>query len=129
MLKDLFGGKEPASRKAERMWLNNQIRRKFKEGKLPEILLVDPDQIDYTNRKILINNDAPPKPASVIETDNPKVERFERKFLKDIRAAMNEHKQINMTIYRAAIRQQKKRLLLEIIRRREANIAQREGER
>jgi hypothetical protein len=118
---------ESASKKAERKWRNNALRTKYKENKMPFVAVVDPDDIDYENRKVHINNDAPPKPASIIETDDPKVERFERKFLKDIRAAMNEHKQINMTIYRAAIRQQKKRILLEIIRRREANIAAREG--
>jgi hypothetical protein len=41
---------------------------------------------------------------------------------------MNEHKAINVAWYRAVIYQQKRRLLLEKLRRLELGIAQREGE-
>jgi hypothetical protein len=62
----------------------------------------------------------PLRPADVIENDNPKVKRFERKFKKDIREMINGQQSINIEWYRASLHQQKRRLLLEKLRRLEA---------
>jgi hypothetical protein len=91
MIKEFDRPKEPAQKLAERKWRNNALRKKLKEGALPINLLVDPDCIDYENRKVHLKKEAPPEPAEVIENDNPKVHRFETKFKQDIRAMMNEH--------------------------------------
>jgi hypothetical protein len=127
MLKD--PPKEPASKRATRMWRNHALTRRIKEGKKLVPLLVDPDCIDYDNRKVHLPKEAPPQPAEVIENDDPRANRFETKFIKDIRAMMNEHKAINVAWYRAVIYQQKRRLLLEKLKRLEASIAGRQGER
>jgi hypothetical protein len=126
MLKD--PPKVPASKRATRMWRNHALTKRIKEGKKLVPLLVDPDCIDYENRKVHLSKEAP-QPAEVIENETPRKNRFETKFIKDIRAMMNEHKAINVAWYRAVIYQQKRRLLLEKLRRLEVSIAQREGER
>jgi hypothetical protein len=130
MVKDLDRPKEPASKRATRMWRNHALTKKIKEGKKLVPLFVDPDCIDYENNKVHLPKEAPPQPAEVIENEaRPRVNRFESKFIKDIRAMMNEHKAINVAWYRAVIYQQKRRLLLEKLRRLEASITARQGER
>jgi hypothetical protein len=56
-----------------------------------------------------------------------KVSGFERKFVKDIKAMMEGHKLRNVEIQVAPIHQEKRKLLMEKIRRLELSIAQREG--
>jgi hypothetical protein len=113
-MKDLDGPKEPAEKVAERKWKNNELRQKIIASKAPSPVVVDPN--------------APPEVASVIKNDRkPKARGFERKFLKDIREMMEGHKERNIMIQRYLIYQEKRKLLLELIRRREVSIAEREG--
>ena len=59
----------------------------------------------------------PPKealrPADVIETDKPRAQPFERKFIRDIREMMNEHKRRNVELQLALIQQERRKLLKE----------------
>jgi hypothetical protein len=86
---------------------------------------VDPDTVDYENRKVHLTKEA--QPADVIETNDPRVSKLETKFKNDIREMMEGHKQQNMAFYAAAIRHQKRRLMIEMIKRLEAKNAEREG--
>lgn len=116
MLKEHDVPMEPAEKRATRKWGNNQLRQKIKASKVQAPVVVDPN--------------APPEVASVIKTDRPKVKsvtRFENKFKKDMRAMMNQHKHDNIVLHRALIYQEKREILLELIRRREVSIAEREG--
>jgi hypothetical protein len=114
MLKDHGGPKEPAEKVAERKWKNNELRQKIIASKVAAPVVADPN--------------APPEVASVIKNDKkPKARGFERKFLKDIREMMEGHKERNNMIQRYLIAQEKRKLLLELIRRREVSIAEREG--
>jgi hypothetical protein len=127
MVKDLFGPKEPARERAKRKWRNNDLSARFKKMKATG---EDAEQFRVGDGKKYFANEVPkpskaplkepPKPADIIENDNPKVDRFERKLKKDIREMLNAHKSINVEWYRASIRQQKCRLLLEKLRRLEA---------
>jgi hypothetical protein len=108
--------REPAEKRAERKWKNNQLRQKIIASKVPAPVVVDPNE--------------PPEVASVIKNDKkPRARVFERKFLKDIRAMMEEHKERNIVVQRYLIYQEKRKILLELIRRREVSIAEREGAR
>jgi hypothetical protein len=114
MLKDHGGPKERAEKVAERKWKNNELRQKIIASKVAAPVVADPN--------------APPEVASVIKNDKkPKARGFERKFLKDIREMMEGHKERNNMIQRYLIAQEKRKLLLELIRRREVSIAEREG--
>jgi predicted outer membrane protein len=116
MLKEHDGPNEPAEKRAERKWKNNQLRQKIIASKVKAPVVVDPN--------------APPEVATVIVN---KAKRrpggFERKFLKYIREMMEGHKERNVMIQRYLIYQEKRKILLELIRRREVRIAEREGER
>jgi hypothetical protein len=115
MLKEHDGPKEPAEKRATRKWGNNQLRQKIKASRVPTPVVVDPS--------------APPEIASVIKTERPKaksVTRFENKFKKDIREMMEGHKERNIMIQRYLIYQEKRKILLELIRRREISIAESE---
>jgi hypothetical protein len=117
MLKDHDGPKEPAEKVAERKWKNNQLRQKIIASKVAVPVVADPK--------------APPEVASVIKNDKKHRAHygFERKFLKDIREMMEGHKERNFMIQRYLIYQEKRKILLELIRRREVSIAECEGER
>jgi hypothetical protein len=110
MLKEHDGPTEPAEKRAERKWRNNQLRQKIKAGKIPPVV-VDPR--------------APPDVATVLEN---KAKRrpggFERKFLKEIRAMLDERKQENYRALAAHVHHYRRRLMLEKLRRLE--LAQRE---
>jgi hypothetical protein len=125
MVKDLPG--ESAKKRAARKWRNNALRAKYKEGKMPIVAIVDPETIDWENKKVHLKKEAPPQPADVIENEDPRVSRLETKFLKDIRAMMNEHKAKNIERYAAHLAHRKRILLKEKLRRLELSIAQREG--
>jgi hypothetical protein len=130
MVRDLNRPMEPARKRAERKWCNNALSTRFKKMKATgegseEFLIRD-------GKKYFANEvPKPPKeelrPADVLENPRPKVDRFERKFVKDIKEMMEGHKQQNMAFYAAAIRHQKRRIMIEMIKRLEARIAQREG--
>jgi hypothetical protein len=113
MLKDLNEPREPAKKRAERRWRNHDVATKYKAKKV---------EAKAASSK--------PEEPLLIETERPKadtVTRVENKFKKDIRAMLNQHKEMNVKVYAAIIRAQKRRLLLEKIRRLEASIAAREG--
>jgi len=134
MIKDLFGGKEPAKERATRIWRNNDLTHRFK--KMKETGKGSEEFSFYDGKKPFANEvpkppNEPIRPADVIENNDPRVDRFERKFKKDIRMMLNGHKEENRALLiagmRAAIYQEKRKLLLEKLRRLEASIAQREG--
>lgn len=124
-MKDLDGPKEPPKDRAERMWRNNQLRQKYKDKKMPVVGIVDPADIDYVNREIRVDKNPPPEVATVIETSDPKADsitKFENLFKKELRAILNERKQENLKIvedYRRYVRQQRRLLMLEKLRRYE----------
>jgi hypothetical protein len=109
MLKDPDKPREPASKRAERRWKNHDVATNFKANRAEA-------------------KAAPPEPEEplLIKTEKP-IAAFERKFLRDIRAMMEGHKLRNEEIQAALIYRQKRRLLLEKLRRAEANFAAREG--
>lgn len=72
---------ESSEKRAERMWRNNQIRQKIKDGKAVVPVLVYPEDIDYVNRKVKVDKDPPPEVATVIANKGKrKPVSFERKF-------------------------------------------------
>ena len=112
----------------------------MKEGKRQYTIAVDLDEMDLeqlglVSRIIRVSKEAPPDPelAEVFDTDDPKVQRFERKFIKDLRAMLEGHKQKNMAQYVAAmkesIRRRKNILLKEKLRRLELEVAARQRDR
>lgn len=114
MLKEHDGPKEPAEKRAERKWKNNQLSQRIKASKVPSPIVIDPK--------------APPEIATVIEN---KAKRrpggFERRFLKEVRAILDERKLENQRLYAAHIRHYRRRLMLEKIRRLEISIAREEA--
>jgi hypothetical protein len=128
MSKEIEHPKEPAREKAARRWRNHDLVKRYKEGRLPFVAVVDPDDIDYENQKIHVKES--PKIASVIETDKPKADnltRLQNRFKKEIRDMLVDHTQRNLALYAASLQHQKRVLLLEKLRRLEAGIAQAEG--
>jgi hypothetical protein len=119
--------KKPAERVAERKWGNNALRKKIKEGKTPVPMMVNPGDIDYVNKKVRVDKNAPPEVATVIEN---KAKRrpggFERRFLKEVRAILEERKRENVELIRASLRHQRLRLMLEKLRRLELMVAESE---
>jgi hypothetical protein len=118
---------ETARKRAARKWANNALRKRYKEGTMPIVAVVDPDTIDWDNEKIHLKKEAPPQPADVVKNDDPKANKFESKFIKDIRAMMEAHKLRNVELQLALIAEEKRKLLKEKLRRLEASIAEREG--
>jgi hypothetical protein len=111
-MKDLDKPTESAEQIAARKWKNNQLRQKIKASRVPAPVVVDPK--------------APPEIASVIKNAKKPREHygFERKFIKDIREMMEGHKERNILIQRWLLQREKRRLLLEKLRRYE--LAERE---
>ena len=114
MLKEHDPPKEPARVKAERRWTNSDVRKRLKAER------AKPKQVD------------PNKPPEIAETitnvgrrDGPR-NRFESKFLRDIRAMMEGHVINNLTIYAALIERRRRKLLAEKLRR--LKLAQQESE-
>lgn len=103
------------------------LERRYKEAR-QSFAPDDPENSFKTKYGKKQKPTAPPA-VEVIETDNPRVSAFERKFKRDIKVMLNEHKQISVAAYRAILRHQKRRLLLEKLRRLELSIAEREGAR
>jgi hypothetical protein len=97
--------KEPLRKVAERKWNNESIRRRI---------------IAEKNRPKPRDVDAPPEPAEVIVNDgrvDNSINRFERRFLKDIRATLHEHQLLNLRLYKVAIEHRRMILLEEKLRR------------
>ena len=89
------------------MWRNNALSQKFKKMKATG---EGEEEFDFHDGKKYFSTErpkppkeAPPQPAQVIENEGRKAHGFERKFLKDIRAMMNEHKAINIEWYAAPL--------------------------
>jgi hypothetical protein len=127
MLKD--PPKEPASKVAERRWRNKALTERFRKMKATregaEQFPVFDGKKPFSTEAPKPRKEAPPKPAEVIENNDPTVNKFESRFLKDIRAMLFEHKQVSKAECLAAIARQKRRILLEKLRRLE--LAAREG--
>jgi hypothetical protein len=121
MLKDVDDKlKEPARKRAQRRWENHDVEKRFKEERA----------------KPTLNSDLKPKEIEIAETisrgkpdGRGSVIRAQTKFAKYIREMLDDHKheneRRNQIIYALSIRAQRKRLLLEKLRRLEAREAQR----
>jgi hypothetical protein len=113
MLKDVDDKpREPARKKAERRWRNHDVEKRFKEEKAKPAPK-EPKEIEI---------------AEVIKTEELKkgtLTRAQTKFAKYLRELMEEHKKRNEILYALSIRAQRKRLLLEKLRRLELREAQR----
>jgi hypothetical protein len=108
MLKDDGPPNEPLRTKAERKWRNNEIRKRI---------------VEERQKPKAKESDEEPEPADVIinegRVDGP-VKRFERQFLKDIRAMMETHTKRNLEIYAAMIERRRYKLLKEKLKRLQA---------
>jgi hypothetical protein len=92
-------------------------------------MMVNPEDIDYVNKKVRLDKSPPPEVATVIENDKkPRAfYGFERKFLKEVRSILDERKQQNLEIIRAGIRHERRILMLEKIRRLELSVGRKEA--
>jgi hypothetical protein len=102
--------KETAEQRAIRMWSNYDLTKRF----LEEV---------QKNEAIQKPTKTTPDIAEVIETDRPRAEavtRFERKFIKDFKAMLEDHKKRNVALYRLALLTRIQRLKAEMARRLEA---------
>jgi hypothetical protein len=139
MLEDADGPKEPPRERAERRWRNNALRKKYKEGRMPILAIVDPDTIDYEGRKVRLPKALPPEIGSIIATTEAEQkvvrdrrQRALRQLFSFLYEDMEREKILISTVGRQlnliANEQMRRRLRLEKIRRKEAGIAQREME-
>jgi hypothetical protein len=108
-MKDLDKPKESAEQRAIRMWSNYDLTKRF----LEEV---------QKNEGIQKPTKTTPDIAEVIETDRPRAEavaRFERRFIKDFKAMLEDHKRRNVALYRLALLTRIRRLKSEMARRLE----------
>jgi hypothetical protein len=117
IIKDGYNNSTPetARRRAERKWKNNAVRTKY---------------IEARQKPKLVETDTEPEIADTITNDGRKdgsIKRLETKFAKKIRAMLEGHVDRNLRFYVAYLAQQKRRLLLEKLRRLEAAQQQSEG--
>jgi hypothetical protein len=110
---------EPARKRAERRWGNHKVAARFKAKKAEA-------------------KAAPLKPEDPLLIEADKLEsgtltRFERKFLKEIRQMMHGYSEQNKAQYVAALiannEREKRILLLEKLRRLEADVARQETQK
>ena len=114
MLKDIDDKPiEPARRKAERKWGNHDVEKRLKEEKAKPV----PKESIAPEIAETISRSKPDRRGSVI--------RAQTKFAKEIRAMMEGHSKRNLILNAISIRAQRKRLLLEKLRRLELREAQR----
>jgi hypothetical protein len=124
MLKDVDDKpKEPARRKAERRWRNYDVEKRLKEERAkPQPVSKEPCAPEIAET---ISREKPDGRGSVI--------RAQTKFAKYIREMLDDYKheneRRNQIIYALSIRAQRKRLLLEKLRRLELREAQRVAQR
>jgi hypothetical protein len=109
---DLDKPTESSEQRAARMWGNHDLTRRFLEEKrkAPPV-------------------PAPPKVVEVLTTERVKAEettKFERKFIKDLRAMLDEHKRRNLLAYKLSLRAQIHRLKAAKLRKLQARAAQRD---
>lgn len=115
MLKHIDDIRKSARERAQRRWKNYATEKAFKAAreKANEDAAKEPKELD---------------PADVLEQERIIKEattKFELKFIKDIRAMLDEHKGRNLALYTLSIHVRHKRLLREKLRRLEAREAQR----
>ena len=106
--------KETAEQRASRMWSNHDLTKRF---------------LEEVQKKEAIEKPAKTTPdiAEVIVTERPKAEsitRFERKFIKDFKAMLEDHKRRNVALYRLTLLSKLHRLKAEMARRLEARQTQ-----
>ena len=112
MLKHIDDIRKSAKERAQRRWKNHAVEKAFKAERAKPVQS-EPKELD---------------PADVLEQDRLIKEattKFESKFIKDIRAMLDEHKGRNLALYALSIRVRHKRLLMEKLRRLEVREAQR----
>jgi hypothetical protein len=122
MLKDVDDKpKEPARRKAERRWRNYDVEKRFKEEKAKPT----PKESKELEIAETISREKPDGRGSVV--------RAQTKFAKYIREMLDDHKheneRRNQIIYALSVRAQRKRLLLEKLRRLELRETERVAQR
>jgi hypothetical protein len=117
MLKEHESLKEPARAKAQRRWRNHDVEKRFKE----EQSKAAPEKPKDLEIAEVISREKPDGRGSVI--------RAETKFAKYIRELLKGHTKHNQEriklMYSLSIRAQRKRLLLEKLRRLELREAER----
>jgi hypothetical protein len=99
---DIERPKESPEQRATRMWGNNDLTKRFLEEKRKPPL------------------QAATKVIEVLSTERPKADettKFERKFIKDLRAMLEGHTQRNLMEYKRAIRARIHRLKKEKLKR------------
>lgn len=126
--------KEPAAKRATRMWRNKEISERFKKMKATG---ENAEQFPFGDGKKYFSTEIPkppknepPQPVEIIENDaqlKGPIRNFENRFKREIKAMLEGHKERNVMFYAAMIQHQRRRLMLEKIKRLEASIAQREG--
>ena len=113
MLKDVDDKpKVPARDRASRRWRNYDVEKRFKE----EAKKPTPKESKELEIAETIGNEKPDRRGSVI--------RAQTKFAKDIKEMMGGHSKRNLIHYAISIRAQRKRLLMEKLRRLELREAQ-----
>ena len=118
MLKDVDDKpREPARKKAERRWRNYDVEKRFKEEKAKPAPK-EPKELEIAET---ITNKKPDGRGSVT--------RAQTKFAKFIKELLDDHKhraeQKNFIMYALSIRAQRKRYLMEKLRRLELREAER----
>jgi hypothetical protein len=114
MLKHIDDIRKSTRERAQRRWKNYAVEKAFKAA-----------------QQEAANAPKEPKelePADVLEQERIIKEattKFESKFIKDIRAMLDEHSKLSVALYALSIRVRHKRLLMEKLRRLEAREAQR----
>jgi hypothetical protein len=101
--------KESSEQRATRMWSNYDLTKRF---------LAEAQQKETIQRPIKTVPDI----AEVIETERPRAEtvtKFERRFIKDFRAMLEDHKRRNVALYRLTLLTRLQKLKAEMARRLE----------
>lgn len=127
--------KEPARKRAERRWRNHDLSARFKKMKATgegteEFSLYDGKKPFSTEVP------KPPKepkiePADLIEGRHDRrgsVVRAQTKFAKDIKTMLEGHVRRNVAYYLISLQAKRKRLLVEKLRRLQAQVAQQSQE-
>jgi hypothetical protein len=118
MLKHLDDIRKSARERAQRRWQKYATEKAFKAAR----------QQAAEKATQQAKQPKEPEPADVLEQDRLIKEgptKFESKFIKDIRAMLDEHKGRNLALYALSIRARRYRLLKEKLRRLELREAQR----
>ena len=111
---DLDKPRESAEQRAIRVWSNYDLTKRF---------------LEEVQKKEAIPKPAKTKPdiAEVVITERPKAEavtKFERRFIKDFKAMLEDHKKRNVALYRLNLLTRIHRLKAEMARRLEAQPTQ-----